>query len=226
MALATESSASTIAPFPDIIKVGDIIRSDDATAASTPPEDEAEGGGGASQTDGFITGTNGVTGICTYTVANGDSRTHVQSTAYLYSMLQEGKRPEFMGVRSAKNPEAGFILHPIHQAMLMENYIMVEDDECEIESGDDVDFFSLDARACMADLEHTLGNLKRSLQHEKLLGALMFSCGGRGPEPRALPVAMADATNFRKAFLTYRYTVSTRVVKSGLRREQPTGRCS
>jgi small ligand-binding sensory domain FIST len=45
-----------------------------------------------------------------------------------------------------------------------------------------------------------LGSLKKSLNREKLLGALMFSCGARGPQPRMLPVAMADATEFRRVF--------------------------
>ena len=67
--------------------------------------------------------------------------------------------------------------------------------------GADVDMFALDGPACLEDLDKTLSRLKSQLNGEKLLGALMFSCGGRGPSQRSMmKERMADASHFEEKF--------------------------
>ncbi|KAL3910264.1 MAG: hypothetical protein SGILL_007761 [Bacillariaceae sp.] len=57
-----------------------------------------------------------------------------------------------------------------------------------------LDFFFLDGEACMEDMDETVDKLKEQTQGEEILGALMFSCNGRGPESGYLiPEDMADA---------------------------------
>ena len=67
--------------------------------------------------------------------------------------------------------------------------------------GSSLDLFELDPAACLEDLDATLASLKQTLHKEKLLGALMFSCGGRGPGARSmLGREMADARAFDNVF--------------------------
>lgn len=71
-----------------------------------------------------------------------------------------------------------------------------------------IDLFDLSGEACIEDLDYTLGNLAKTVQKnkEEVLGAVMFSCGGRGPTANSLMRGhvMADATRFAKAFHTTR----------------------
>ena len=64
-----------------------------------------------------------------------------------------------------------------------------------------IDVFSLDGASCKRDLDVTLARLHRQLDGEQLLGALMFSCGGRGPSSGSMMgEAMCDATHFEGSF--------------------------
>ena len=125
----------------------------------------------------------------------------IGTSDHIINALQQGKRPQYIGVRASR--ETGFVLHELSNGMIRPEYTILEEDGRDrIEVGHDVDLFSLDPESCMEDLEATLTNLQRNLQSEKLLGALMFSCAGRGPHTSMLPIEMADATCFKKLFPT------------------------
>lgn len=67
----------------------------------------------------------------------------------------------------------------------------------------EVDFFSLNGTACMEDMDRTMRKLKEQTTDcgEKLLGALMYTCSGRGPCAGSLiPESMSDAKRFAKVF--------------------------
>jgi len=65
--------------------------------------------------------------------------------------------------------------------------------------GSEIDFFVLHGQE--EDMERTMATLRDQLKNEKILGAIMFSCNGRGPRPNSLvSLEMADATIFSKYF--------------------------
>jgi hypothetical protein len=67
-----------------------------------------------------------------------------------------------------------------------------------------VDLFDLSGDACIEDLEWTLHELATTCreQKEEILGAVMYSCSGRGPTASALMrgETMSDATRFARVF--------------------------
>jgi hypothetical protein len=110
-------------------------------------------------------------------------------------------------------------LHQVHRGMLVHDSIVLESNEDEqaidnsgaagsvgsglVESlnGADIDMFKLDGPSCIADLDRTLMRLSEQLVNEQLLGALMFSCGGRGPSKRGMMgEEMMDANHFNHHF--------------------------
>ena len=81
--------------------------------------------------------------------------------------------------------------------------VMTDGSENQLQSlqNAEIDFFDLDGGACLQDMDTTVQSLKAQTQNEQILGALMFSCAGRGPEPGfLLPAKMSDATRFAKGF--------------------------
>ena len=67
--------------------------------------------------------------------------------------------------------------------------------------GAEVDFYCLDGEACCQDVDRTLSLLRDQTQGEEILGAVMFSCSGRGPrQGRLIHEDMMDATRFARAF--------------------------
>jgi FIST C domain len=67
--------------------------------------------------------------------------------------------------------------------------------------GAQVDFFTLTGQACMDDMDRMALKLRQQTQGEQILGAIMFSCAGRGPNPGGLiRERMSDATRFSKLF--------------------------
>ena len=67
--------------------------------------------------------------------------------------------------------------------------------------GAEVDFFYLDGEACCSDVDRTVAMLREQTCGEEILGAVMFSCLGRGPMRGGLiGEDMADATRFANAF--------------------------
>jgi hypothetical protein len=81
--------------------------------------------------------------------------------------------------------------------------VMTDGSENQLQSlqNAEIDFFDLNGEACMHDMDTTIQSLKAQTQNEQILGALMFSCAGRGPEPCfLLPEKMSDATRFARGF--------------------------
>jgi hypothetical protein len=111
---------------------------------------------------------------------------------------------EFIGVKRPGGD--GFELEMISQysySIVMAFMIQTDGSEHQLQSLQDaeIDFFHLDGEACMVDMENSVNCLKAQTQNEEILGALMFSCAGRGPEPGfLLPEKMSDATRFARVF--------------------------
>jgi small ligand-binding sensory domain FIST len=106
--------------------------------------------------------------------------------------------PEFIGVR--RPHEDGFELH-----MLGQGALVVPTDGSPAQEGSlvgaEVDFFYLDGEACCRDVDRTVSMLREQTRGEEILGAVMFSCSGRGPRRGGLiGEDMADATRFANAF--------------------------
>lgn len=114
--------------------------------------------------------------------------------------FHRGKRPQYIGIRTDK--ESGFLLHPLSQNVLdTSDGSLILESSVEVASGAELDLFALDGPSCIADLESTLSTLKSQLDGEELLSALMFSCGGRGPEKNQMfQQDMLDAAYFEKVF--------------------------
>jgi len=124
---------------------------------------------------------------------------------WIMENYQQGHRPQFVGIRNSA--DEGFALHDFG-SVLKEGggqglFFSSADGESEsgVVVGSEVDLFALDPDACLVDLDVTLASLKSQLKGETLLGALMFSCSGRGPSDRSiLGKKMADASGFENAF--------------------------
>lgn len=112
----------------------------------------------------------------------------------------------FLGVR--RIGEDGFSLHMPHPISLNLNAFMLvisENSSTEVEEESyenaHVDLLDLDGKACMDDMTNATRKLQEQTQGEKLLGAVMISCNGRGPTAGGLiSEDMSDATRFAKAF--------------------------
>jgi small ligand-binding sensory domain FIST len=76
------------------------------------------------------------------------------------------------------------------------------DDEPMSVEGWKMKFFQLDPDACKRDLKNSLQEVERQLaqQGKELLGGLMFSCSGRGPDDRFFGIRSADATIYSQIF--------------------------
>lgn len=118
------------------------------------------------------------------------------------SYLTLGRSPQYVGFTS---PEADdFILQDIYgigDSILIPARDVIQDGPITRDAllNSTIDLFELDGSTCVDHLEKTLSKLQSQLVKEKLLGALMFSCSGRGPDSGFIP-RMADATRFEKAF--------------------------
>lgn len=117
----------------------------------------------------------------------------ISATSFLTNSISKG--PQFLGIRSSK--DEGFALLPLEQSMLTPTGLNLGN---LVETGDDVDLFAIDQQACIVDLDATLASLKDQLEGNELLGALMYSCGGRGPHEALNNEKMLDATHFNKYF--------------------------
>jgi small ligand-binding sensory domain FIST len=122
------------------------------------------------------------------------------ATECMTSMTQEA---EFLGVK--RDSHDGFELYmmsPFSQAT--NNYLITTDGSQEQEEslqGAQIDFFHLSGQACLEDMEKMAKQLREQTQGEQILGAVMFSCSGRGPSRgRLIPEDMADAKRFHKEF--------------------------
>lgn len=112
----------------------------------------------------------------------------------------------FLGVRRVG--EDGFSLHMPHPISLNLNaFLLVKSENSSTEDAEEslvnanVDLLDLDGKACMDDMTNATRKLKEQTKGEKLLGAVMISCNGRGPTAGGLiSEDMSDATRFAKAF--------------------------
>jgi hypothetical protein len=110
---------------------------------------------------------------------------------------------DFVGVQ--RPGQDGFELHmlsPYCQAT--QSYLIMTDGSpqqvASLENAQ-LDFFVLNGQACLEDMDRTVEKLQEQTLGEEILGAIMFSCSGRGPERGGLiEEAMADATRFAKGF--------------------------
>jgi small ligand-binding sensory domain FIST len=110
---------------------------------------------------------------------------------------------EFIGIK--RPGQDGFELHmlsPYCQAT--QSFLIMTDGSPEQEASlqcAEIDFFTLNGDACLEDMDVTVQKLKEQTQGDEILGAIMFSCSGRGPERGGLiHETMADATRFSKIF--------------------------
>lgn len=112
---------------------------------------------------------------------------------------------DFIGVRTTEDSiEDGFELCQWNgQLSQMMDKIVVIDQKQGSSSPKPIEigFFELDGDACRNDMEQAAKTLKEqtSRAKEDVLGALMFSCSGRGPVNNFMGL-MADATLFSKSF--------------------------
>jgi small ligand-binding sensory domain FIST len=116
------------------------------------------------------------------------------------SMTQDA---EFLGVK--RDSHDGFELYMMSPFSHRTNsYLISTDGSPEQEEslqGAQIDFFILSGEACLEDMEKTAKQLREQTQGEQILGAVMFSCSGRGPSRgRMIPEDMADAKRFHKEF--------------------------
>ncbi|GAX26095.1 hypothetical protein FisN_42Hh011 [Fistulifera solaris] len=127
-----------------------------------------------------------------------------RSTGKVYTymeMMRQFGRASLVGLR---NPdEDGFTLCNVHQLSSMVDFFLLFDASMGSESlqGKNMDLFEINGDACLQDMDLRMQQLQDALKDEELLGALMISCNGRGPEAsHLLREEMADAKRFRKAF--------------------------
>ena len=119
-------------------------------------------------------------------------------------LLSRGmNQAEFIGMKRPQ--EDGFELHMLSPYSEAVNALMIMTDGSERQQetleGAELDFFHLNGDACCQDMDHTVSMLRDQTRNEEILGALMYSCAGRGPHPGALiRESMADATRFAKVF--------------------------
>jgi small ligand-binding sensory domain FIST len=113
-------------------------------------------------------------------------------------MTSAYSRAHFVGLRKASND--GFELHRLHYQAATDSYIIPANgtpDQEESLEGAGIDFFVLDGDACLQDMDATVSKLNEQTQGEEIMRAVMFSCGGRGPESGSfIPETMADASRF------------------------------
>mmetsp|Transcript_6008 Transcript_6008/g.14232 ORF Transcript_6008/g.14232 Transcript_6008/m.14232 type:complete len:428 (+) Transcript_6008:536-1819(+) len=116
---------------------------------------------------------------------------------------QVAQSADFIGLKRPGSD--GFELHMMtpYCQMAQQFLIMTNGSQEEITTlrNAEIDFFKLTGDACLADMDTTVSKLKEQTTGERILGAVMYSCNGRGPQRGGLIAeAMADATRFSKGF--------------------------
>eukprot|EP00934_Nitzschia_sp_Nitz4_P003067 Nitzschia sp. Nitz4//scaffold387_size12074//7796//9493//NITZ4_009002-RA/size12074-processed-gene-0.5-mRNA-1//1//CDS//3329549973//3057//frame0 len=110
---------------------------------------------------------------------------------------------EFIGIK--RDDEDGFELHMLspYGQIVQSLLVMTDGSEEQLRSleGAEIDFFSLNGDACCKDMDAMVKKLKEQTQGEEILGAVMFSCTGRGPRRgNLIREEMADARRFSNMF--------------------------
>lgn len=116
--------------------------------------------------------------------------------------------PIFLGLRFGG--AGGYLLEQLSQENFQQGgEVSVRLEQGELEEGRqagdppsecDVRFYQLDAQECKKDLRQLLGYVQQQCteREEETLGAIMFTCGGRGQ--RFFKEAFVDAKQFREVF--------------------------
>ncbi|KAG7372879.1 FIST domain containing protein [Nitzschia inconspicua] len=115
--------------------------------------------------------------------------------------IESGHRAEFIGLKRLQSD--GFEELENLSARTGDLIVFTDGSRPQSESleGAEIDLFYLDGVSCMEDMDKTIAKLKEQTKGEEILGAVMFSCAGRGPEPSHLiPEEMSDAKPFAKGF--------------------------
>jgi hypothetical protein len=115
-------------------------------------------------------------------------------------------QPDFCGLR--RQGGDGFELNVLNPVSLQTNSIIImaggssHQDENSLENAE-LNLFRLEGETCKQHMDWTLQQLKKQTRDERILGAVMFSCNGRGPETDGLMTdRMSDASQFQKHFPT------------------------
>jgi len=141
-----------------------------------------------------------------------DNRTgqSISAMEFLLSNLRGAQSQIYLGVRKLPQHDIdddGFQLHLINQSNILREteaiVVMTEggfNNENDVRPNSVIDIFVLDGDACTRDIENNLSRLKEQLYNEKLLGSIMYSCNGRGPQSYLFDEEMMDAKKFAKHF--------------------------
>jgi hypothetical protein len=114
---------------------------------------------------------------------------------------------EFIGLKR-NNGMDGFELSnaiDVSTSLFIDAFIVPTDgSDYETESllGAEIDFFTLNGKSCMEDMDRTMSKVKDQTKNEQILGALMYTCCGRGPDnnPGFISEEMSDAKRFANKF--------------------------
>jgi small ligand-binding sensory domain FIST len=110
---------------------------------------------------------------------------------------------DFIGLRFAN--QDGFLLETPHPMSIRLNaFLMIASpgiNENSTLTGANVDFFDLSGKQCMYDMTYCMEQLRMQTAGDEILGAIMFSCNGRGPHAGMfITESMADAKRFAEVF--------------------------
>lgn len=130
-------------------------------------------------------------------IEDGMDCTKVSARSLMYEVANEA---DFIGIK--RPSQDGFELHMLYPGWTDAFLVMTKSEEDEVSlEGAEIDFFSLNSKVLMEDVDLTMQKLKEQTQGEEILGGIMFSCAGRGPRPgRLIREAMGDAQRFANVF--------------------------
>jgi hypothetical protein len=125
---------------------------------------------------------------------------HSGRTVRLMEMYEKYGFPAFVGIQ--RQGDDGFALLTQHDISYHINALVVSEETSGGPwAGSSFDFFDLDGTECKRDLDEKMRQLRKSTAGEQVLGAIMFSCYGRGPAAGSLvSEPMGDAKCFASAF--------------------------
>ena len=120
-----------------------------------------------------------------------------------HDMLEQYSQPDFVGVR--RPTEDGFQIVDAHPDWFAGNVIELDVNDTEEDAtyyeNSEIDLYELDGEACKDDIRLKMTLLKEQTKDEQILGALIFTCNGRGPKSGWLiDSSMYEATCFAEVF--------------------------
>ena len=101
----------------------------------------------------------------------------------------------------ADNQHIGFDLQLLTDYNIRSSDLVIQTDP-KLPIPNQIQFFSVDQTACIEDLKVSTSLAKQSFLNssQTVLGTLMFTCSGRGPEPGFFPEEEYDACVYRQQF--------------------------